>query len=190
MRILWHEDCPLHEECRSGERRLYPRNWNADTTGTAGHAHAETLTAAHGSQGTCQDPQAEDQYDTKAARTHAWTPASSSLVGATPRERSTPPAQTHECRALFPYCSMLINKRYARLGGLLRLRRTRKSVRAINAAFADTRRRTPRPSSVIPSGVCMARMPIPSGQTLCLSSLMMPYRVVPMIRQLRRQPLM
>jgi len=79
-----------------------------------------------------------------------------------------PSCTNHECRALFPYCSMLINQRYVRLGGLLRLRRTRKSVRAINAAFADTRRRKPRrtpiPSSVIPSGVCMARMPIPAGQ--------------------------
>ena len=85
MRILRHEDCPLHEECRSGERRLYPRNRNADTTGTAGHAHTEALTAAHGSQDPCQDPQAEDQYDTKAAITHACTPASRSLVGVTPR---------------------------------------------------------------------------------------------------------
>ena len=81
MRILRHEDCPMHEECRSGEHRLYPRHGNADTTGTAGHAHTEALTAAHGSQDPCQDPQAEDQYDTKAAMTHACTPASSSLVG-------------------------------------------------------------------------------------------------------------
>jgi hypothetical protein len=72
MRILQHEDRPLREQCRAGKRRLYPRNGNAEITGTAGHAHAETLTAAHGSQGTCQDPQAEDQYNDKAAMTHAF----------------------------------------------------------------------------------------------------------------------
>ena len=89
MRVLRHEDRALHEECRSGERRQYSRHRSAETTGTAGHAHAVARTAAHGSQGTCQDPQAQHQYDHKAAMTHAFAPASSPLVGVAHRKRST-----------------------------------------------------------------------------------------------------
>src|SRR5688572_20649232 len=81
MRVRRHEDRLLHEQGRAGERRLYSWNGNAETTGTAAHAHAEALTAAHGSQDTRQDPQAQHQSDDKAAMTHAFAPASSSLVG-------------------------------------------------------------------------------------------------------------
>jgi hypothetical protein len=81
MRVRRHEDRPLHKQCRAGERRLYSRNGNTETAGTAGHAHAEARTAAHGSQGTRQDPQAQHQYDDKASMTHPFAPVSSSLVG-------------------------------------------------------------------------------------------------------------
>jgi hypothetical protein len=76
IRVLWHGNRSLREQCRAGECRQYPRHGRAETTGTAGHAHAETLTAAHRGNGTCQHPQAEDQYDKKAALTHAYSPAS------------------------------------------------------------------------------------------------------------------
>lgn len=81
MRVRRHEDHPLHEQCRAGDRRLYSRNGNAEVTGTAAHAHAEALTAAHGGQDACQDPQAQHQYDDTATATHAFAPASNSLVG-------------------------------------------------------------------------------------------------------------
>ena len=64
----------------------------------------------------------------------------------------------------------------AEVGHPTRLRRTRKSVRPINAALVDAMRRKTRPvpimSRVIPRGVCMARMPAPPGQTqvICLPS--------------------
>src|SRR4029450_1813594 len=102
MRVLRYRDCPLHKQRRAGERRLYPRHGHAEITGTAGHAHAEPLTAAHGSQGTCQDPQAEDQDNDKAALTHAWSPASCSEVSVTHRKYSNSLTKTQRISLHIP----------------------------------------------------------------------------------------
>ena len=102
MRVLRYGDHALREQCRAGKRRLYPRHGHAEATGTAGHAHAETLTAAHGSQSTSQAPQAKDQYNHKAALTHAWSPAFRPEEGVVHCKDSNSPTKTQRVALHIP----------------------------------------------------------------------------------------